>query len=210
MVLRSSAAYLSTPAEQPGNGGLRKRVMMRACRGEGASRASCTKCVTRSQGMQLHGVARCHISFSMLNEAQERAYQGSRSVSDSLPSMDRGPPKITQSNCVAARVMSCPGGAVPSYTVLAIAIVVGVSLLPIAIGYFSSSLTRAIIWAVLLGILAMLCASLRLWWFGIPDPVGRLPNDPDLQFELGQVTLIVALVYACLAAFGFSVSKKFK
>lgn len=98
----------------------------------------------------------------------------------------------------------------PSPTVLAITIAVGVSLLPIAIGYFSASLTRAIVWASLFGVLAMLGASLRLWWFSIPDPVGRLPNDPGLQFELGQVTLIVAFIYACLAAFGFSLGKKFE
>lgn len=98
----------------------------------------------------------------------------------------------------------------PSYTVLPIAIVVGVSLLPLAIGYFASSRTRAIVWAVLLGVLAMLCASLRLWWFSIPDRAGRLPNDPSLQFELCLVTLIVAFIYACLAAFGFSMRKKFE
>jgi hypothetical protein len=98
---------------------------------------------------------------------------------------------------------------VPSPT-LAITIVVGASLFPIAIGYFSASLTRAVTWAVLFGVMAMLCASLRLWWFNIPDPLARLPNDPGLQFELGQVTLIVALVCGCLAAFGFSVSKKFE
>ena len=96
----------------------------------------------------------------------------------------------------------------PSYTMLTIAIIAGVSLLPIVIGYFSSSTTRAMICAVLLLVLGMLCGSLRLWWFNIPDPVGRLPNNPGLQSELAQVTLLISFVYACLAAFGFWIRKK--
>ncbi|MFM9848260.1 MAG: hypothetical protein ACKVP3_13995 [Hyphomicrobiaceae bacterium] len=83
-----------------------------------------------------------------------------------------------------------------------------VFLIPVAIGYFSSERHRAIMWAVILMILGMLYGSLRVWWLDIPDPLGRMPNDRTLQFELVQMTLLGSLAYVCLAAFGFWIRNK--
>ena len=80
--------------------------------------------------------------------------------------------------------------------------------LSVSIGFFSRKRKKAYAAAAVLGGVGMLGACFRLWWFHIPDRLGRTTSDLSLQIELFLAIVLVAFVCAALAHGGYRIKKQ--
>ena len=80
--------------------------------------------------------------------------------------------------------------------------------LSVSIGVLSPRRKKAYAVAAVLGGVGMLGACFRLWWFHIPDRLGRTTSDLSLQIELLLAIVLVAFACAALAHGGYRIRKQ--